>query len=84
MLDRLLHIAVNLVCGGLLALFGGYITAGLVFLLIDSVLSSAGIAVSAAGTGIGELLLILCVLFWGIIGYFLGELLQQAIARIFF
>lgn len=86
MFAKLIHIAGNLAFALMLGLFGGYILAAIVCMLLAWLLTLSGFTITATDiirSTFGFIILLACFGFFAILGYFIGETVQRAIERFF-
>lgn len=80
MIDRLMHFSINLACACIFALVGGYILASIIAFSTTALLNFFGsnsTVESTINSSFGFAVLILSVLFFGVLGYFIGDILQN-------
>ena len=83
MFSKVVHIAGSLACAGITALIGGFLTTGLISLLVDGICSWLGIPMNFMETWAGSIVFALSLFVWGGIGYLLGNVLQSAVDSFF-
>lgn len=83
MFSKLVHIAGSLACAGITALIGGFLTTGLISLLVNGMYSWFGISMNFMETWAGSIVFALSLFVWGGIGYLLGNVLQSAVDSFF-
>lgn len=83
MFSKVVHIAGSLACAGITALIGGFLTTGLISLLVNGMYSWFGISMNFMETWAGSIVFALSLFVWGGIGYLLGNALQSAVDSFF-
>ena len=86
MFDKIMHKTINLAAGFMAALFGGYILAAVIYFVLAGICNILGFNITAneiTNTTIGFIVLLLSLLFFGIIGYFTGDIIQHSITNLF-
>lgn len=83
MFSKVVHIAGSLACAGITALIGGFLTTGLISILVDGMCSWFGISMNFMETWAGLIVFALSLFVWGGIGYLLGNVLQSAVDSFF-
>lgn len=83
MFSKVVHIAGSLACAGITALIVGFLTTGLISLLVNGMYSWFGISMNFMETWAGSIVFALSLFVWGGIGYLLGNALQSAVDSFF-
>ena len=86
MFDKIMHKTISLAFGLLAAIFGGYILAAVICFILAGVCSILGLDISAndiISSVFGLIILILSLLFFAIIGYLAGDILQHFAANFY-
>lgn len=86
MFDKIMHKTINLAAGFMAAVFGGYILAAVICFIIAGIGNILGFNITAnelTDTTIGFIVLLLSLLFFAIVGYFTGDIIQHSVANFF-
>ncbi len=86
MFDKIIHKTISLAFGLFVAILGGYILAAVVCFILAGACSILGLDISTndiISSIFGSFILLLSLLFFGIIGYLAGEIIQHFVAKFF-